>query len=238
MTMTRNRFRRYVAAAILVLAALGITTATGTAASAEDPRILVSDDGVTFTPTLTSALFDDLGMLIPRESIESSLWVQNTATVDGSLRLRVNDLASASDVFTRSVTLTAMSGNKTWASTLDELAACDSVIPTLSIPAGEIVRVDLVLAMADVDGLTAQDNSANLAFVVDMRDAQDAFPAQPCALSGNGDGALPADGALPGEGALPRTGADFIPTAALSLGLLFGGLIILLMRRRRRSEES
>ena len=243
MTMTRHRIRRYVAAAILSLTALGITTATGTAASAEEPRILVSDDGVTFAPTLTSALFDDLGMLIPLASIESSLWVQNTATTDGSLRLRVNELASASEVFSHSVTLTAMSGNKAWTSTLDELATCDSVIPTLPIPAGKTVRVDLVLAMADVDGLTAQDESANLAFVVDMRDAQYAFPAQACAQAGNGDAvfpgdALPGDGALPGEGALPRTGADFIPTAALSLGLLYGGLIILLARRRRRSEES
>ena len=238
MTMPRNRIRRYVAAAILVLVALGLTTATGTAASAEDPRILVSGDGVTFTPTLTSALFDELGMLIPQESIESSLWVKNTATTDGSLRLRVKELANAPEVFTRNVTLTAMSGNKTWTSTLDEFADCDSVIPTLPIPAGETVRVDLVLAMADVDGLTAQDESANLAFAVDMRDAQDAFPAQACALADNGDAALPSGGTLPGEGALPRTGADFIPTAALSLGLLFGGLIILLARRRRRSEES
>ena len=86
--------------------------------------------------------------------------------------------------------------------------------------------------MADVDGLTAQDESANLAFVVDMRDAQDAFPAQACTLSDT------VDAALPGEGALPRTGADFIRTVALSLGLVFGGFIILLVRRRRQSEES
>ena len=237
MTMTRHRIRRYVAAAILALTALGITTATGTAASAEDPRILVSDDGVTFTPTLTSALFDDLGMLIPQESIESSLWVKNTATTDGSLRLRVKELASASDVFTQNVTLTAMSGNKTWTSTLDEFADCDSVIPTLAIPAGKTVRVDLVLAMADVDGLTAQNKSANLAFSVDVRDAQMPFPAEPCLVSGGGDNGS-GDNGSGGGGNLSGTGAEIFPTAALSLGLLIGGLLFLLLRRRRRTEES
>ena len=217
--------RRAAATALVALLAMCVTAVTGTAAAAEDPQILVSDDGVNFTPTLTDGLFDGLGLLIPLESIESSLWVQNTATVDGSLRLRVDEFDSTSEVLTQNLTLTAESGNESWTWTLDELAVCDNVIPTLPVPAGETVRIDLRVSMADVDGLTAQDESANLAFEVDVRDAQNPFSAEPCELTGGG-------------GALPGTGAEPFPMVALSAGLLLSGLLILLMRRRARSEES
>jgi len=109
--------------------------------------------------------------------------------------------------------------------TLDELAVCDTVIPTLPVPAGETVRIDLRVSMADVDGLTAQDESANLAFEVDVRDAQNPFSAEPCELTGGG-------------GELPGTGTEPFPMVALSAGLLLSGLLLLLMRRRAGSEES
>src|SRR6186713_1561256 len=104
MTGPHARIRRVAATIILVPAALGVTVATGPIASAEDPQILVSDDGVNFAPTLTEGLFDGLGLLIPLESIESSLWVQNTATVDGSLRFGVDTVTSTSDIFTENLT--------------------------------------------------------------------------------------------------------------------------------------
>jgi len=225
MITPQRRMRRAAAAALVALATLGVTVVTGTAASAEDPQILVSDDGVNFTPTLTDGLFDGLGLLIPLESIDSSLWVQNTATVDGSLRLRIDEFASTSEIFTQNLTLTAMSGNETWTWTLDQLATCDNVIPSLPVPAGETVRIDLRISMADVDGQTAQDESANLAFEVDVRDAQNPFSAEPCELVGGG-------------GDLPGTGAEPFPMVALSAGLLLGGLVLLAMRRRARSEDS
>ena len=228
MTAPQHRMRRIVAATFLVLASLGVTLVTGTAASAEDPQILVSDDGVTFTPDLTDGLFDGLGLLIPLESIESSLWVRNTSTVDGSLRLSIDELTTTSSVFTSNLTLTAESGNETWTWTLDELAVCGVVIPTLPVPAGATVRIDLTVAMADVDGLTAQDESANLAFTVDVRDAQEPFPAQPCELPGGGEG-----GGEGGGGDLSGTGAEVLPVAALSLGMVVGGLVLLLLLRRR-----
>ena len=221
--------------AVLVLAALGVTVVTGTAASAEDPQILVSDDGVNFTPSLTDGLFDGLGLLIPLESIESSLWVKNTATVDGSLRLSVDELSTTSTVFTRNLTLTAVSGNETWTWTLNELAVCGDVIPTLPVPAGATVRIDLAVAMDDVNGLTAQDESANLSFVVDVRDAQAPFPAEPCELPGSGEGVGEGGG---GDGGLAGTGADVVPIGALAAGLLVAGLGLLLVLRRRPHEDS
>jgi len=231
MTGPHARIRRVAAATILVLAGLGVTVATGPTASAEDPQILVSDDGVNFTPSLTDGLFDGLGLLIPLESIESSLWVKNTSTVDGSLRLTVDELTTTSSVFTSNLSLTAVSGNETWTWTLDELAVCGDVIPTLPIPAGATVRIDLAVAMADVDGLTAQDESANLAFTVDVRDAQSPFPAEPCSVPGG------VDNGAGGGGDLSGTGTEAFPMVALSAGLLLGGLTLLLLRRRRPHED-
>src|SRR6187551_2285952 len=147
MTRSLARMRRVAAAALVALAAAACTVLTGTSASAEDPQILVSDDGVNFTPSLTDGLFDGLGLLIPLESIESSLWVRNTSTVDGSLRLSIDELTTTSSVFTSNLTLTAESGNETWTWTLDELAVCGVVIPTLPVPAGATVRIDLTVAM-------------------------------------------------------------------------------------------
>src|SRR6187455_127811 len=224
--------RRAAATALVALLAMCVTAVTGTAAAAEDPQILVSDDGVNFTPSLTDGLFDGLGLLIPLESIESSLWVKNPSTVDGSMRLTVDELTTTSSVFTSNLRLTAVSGNETWTWTLDELAVCGDVIPTLPIPAGETVRIDLTVAMDDVDGLTAQDESANLGFVVDVRDAESPFPPEPCGLPGEGEG----EGGG-GDVDLPVTGADVGPVAALSTGLLGAGLLLLLLLRRRRAPE-
>lgn len=227
------------AGAVAVMAAAAAFVAAP--ASAAEPEILVSDDGVTFAPTLTDGLFDGLGLLVPGESISTSLWVRNPSSTDGSLRLTVEDLVTPSQAFADNVTLSADVGNFIWTWSLAELEACGTVVPTLAIGAGDTVRIDLTAALGDVTGLDAQNESANVGISVMVRDAVSPFPNEPCLQApvdptdpddGDGD-----NGGGGSDGGLSGTGADVAATLWAAVILLAGGFLIVFARRRRRDED-
>lgn len=226
--------RRAIAAASVALAALAATL-TGPVASAAEPELLLSDDGVSFGPALHRGLFDDLGALVPLEPIESRLWVRNASPEVRSMRISVNDITGASDVFTESVTLTAVSGTHAWTWTLAELSSCDAMVPTMLIAAGETVRFDLTAELADVSGRDVQGETARIGFRVAARDARSPFPTDPCAgpTTTNPDGGGSAEGP---DGGLSGTGADVIPLTVVSVGLIAAGFFALLLRRRRDED--
>lgn len=236
-----TRARRIAAAgAVAVTAAVAALLAVP-AAQAATPEILVSDDGVSFAPTLTDGLFDGLGLLVPGESISASLWVRNPSSTDGSLRLTIDDLVTPSQVFADNVTLTADSGNLTWSWSLADLEDCGAVVPTLAIGAGDTVRIDLTAALGDVSGLDAQNESASVGLSVIVRDAVNPFPNEACAEApvdptdpDDGDGNNAGGGS---DGSLSGTGADIGPTLWVALALLAGGFVIVIARRRRRDED-
>jgi len=239
MIATKRTSRRIAATVIAALVGLAAVVLPGTAATAaSNPEILVSDDGVTFTPQLTTGLFTGLGLLVPEESISASLWVRNPSTTDGSMRLSVADLVTTSEVFTQNVTLTAVSGTGAWTWTLADLTACNNVIPSLPIRAGETVRIDMTVTMLDVDGQTAQDESAQLGMAVDVRDARSPFPTEPCAQPGQVDPTpTPDPGPDTPDGGLSDTGARVLSFAVISAGLLGLGFFLVFWRRRREREE-
>jgi hypothetical protein len=221
-------------AAVAALGLVGVLFASAPATAAE-PDILVSDDGVTFVPQLDDGLFDDLGLLTPLSAISASLWVRNTSDRDASLRLSVDELVSDSPEFRDSLAITASVGAQEWAWTLADPSVCDSVVPSVPVGAGQIVRIDLTASLEDVSGQDLQDESAEISFSVAARDAQVPFPNDPCALPGDDSGGGTDNGS---EGGLSGTGADVIPLISASLALLVAGLVILLARRRRREETA
>lgn len=229
------------ATAVTGLATLAIVGAAVAAPAAQPaaPQILVSDDGVTFAPTLTDGLFDGLGLLIPGESITASLWVRNPSSTDGSLRVSVDALAGGSAVFSQNVSIEATLGVDSWTFSLSQLAECGTVIPSVPIAAGTTVRIDFTAALADsVVGLEAQRESAEVGLNVAVRDARNPFPAERCEAPGP-DPADPDGGGSAGgtDGELSGTGANAMPTIAAAIVLLVGGLIIVVTRRRRHDED-
>lgn len=222
-------------AVIASIASLALVALPSTVATAATPEILVSDNGVDFAPELTAGLFDDLGLLVPEESVTASLWVRNTAATDASMRLSANDLISSSPIFTQYLSLSAVAGSQTWTWTFAELTACETVIPAMLIPAGETVRIDMVVTMGDAQGQQAQDESVQLGFTVDARDAVNPFPPEACADPGDGE---PGEGEGDPDESLSNTGANVFRLTLLSVGLFVIGLIVVLSRRRRDEQEN
>ncbi|MFT3970351.1 MAG: hypothetical protein QM695_08725 [Micropruina sp.] len=72
------------ASSLLTLA--GFSSATLPAAAAGD-RLLVSRDGVHFTPDSTLPLFDRMGRVVPGDQSTEQVWVKNDSTVDAVLRI-------------------------------------------------------------------------------------------------------------------------------------------------------
>ena len=88
------------------------------------------------------------------------------------------------------------------------------IVPSVSVPPGGVVRINLAVRMLDLNGLTAQGQTANLDFAVAMRDAAGgAFPN----VSGCPAFAAPSE-------PLAFTGAQSVlPIAAFALALVAGG---------------
>lgn len=226
--------RALAAATALTLGLVGAGALAAPAAASSGTEVLVSDNGVDFAPQLTDGLFDNLGLLVPGESVSASLWVRNTAASDASMRLTLADLVSSSEVFTQTLSMAVVSGTHMWDWTFSELLACDTVIPSMPIATGETVRIDLTVTMGDAVGQQAQDESVMVGFVVDARDAADPFPAEGCADPDDGG---PDGGEGDPDESLSNTGANVFRLSLLSVGLFVIGLIVVLSRRRRDEQE-
>ncbi len=72
------------ASSLLTLA--GIISATVPAVGA-DSQLLVSRDGVHFTPDSTLPLFDRMGRVVPGDESTEQVWVKNDSTADAVLRI-------------------------------------------------------------------------------------------------------------------------------------------------------
>lgn len=247
------RARALVAAAAVALLTAMVGVVAAPAAQAAPPEILVSDDGVTFTPSLTDGLFDGLGELVPLESISTSVWVRNTSSTNGSLRLTVDDFVQPSQEFAENVTITADAGPYSWTLSLADLETCGTIVPTLAIAAGATVRINLTAEMGNLTGQDAQAEAADMDLTVYVRDAASPFPSARCEQPGEGGPTDPTDPDNPGGGSdnsggsdnnaggddssLSHTGADVARTLAIGLLLAVTGFIIVFARRRRSDED-
>ena len=228
---------RLAAAASVLALAIGVTLGGGvSAAQAAGPQVLVSADGITFTPNVTVGLFDDIGILVPQDVETRSVWVRNPLSTPVQMRISVAGISTSSLEFAQSVTLTSAdpaSGTSVTES-LADLARCDVVVGSRAVAPGATVRFDLSISMLDVADQIAQDENGNLSFLVGMRDAAaGAFPANAC------DDVNVAIPAADPPGGLVITGADMpYDWFALATALIGFGLLLVWRRRRERAEES
>lgn len=233
--MIRPRIRRGIAlAAALVVALLGLgAAAPATAAQAAAPSILLSSDGVTFTPTLSTRLFDSIGLLVPGDTQTTSLWVKNDTARDAYLRLTISNLVVPLTEFTDAIVLTTTSRTLTRTDQLADLVVCSAVLRSAPIEAGDVLRIDLAVGMdAGVVGQQAQDETGSIDFSVAMRDI--AYGPYPAA-----DGCAETAPELPGTGGgqMANTGADAMPLLLVASAALLGGFIAIIVARRRSRRQ-
>jgi LPXTG-motif cell wall-anchored protein len=221
-----------------------VTLAAAAAAAAPPPAVdlLVSADGIHFSSEFAGGLFDGSGLLVPRGSIASDLWIRNPTAAPAVLRVSARGVTVSSSDLADGVTMSAWNSgtDTTRSATLRTIAQCQILVPSQSIAAGATMKMVVTYTMADFTGVTAQHDNASVGLMVSMRDAEaGAFPASACTDDGVLISATPArTGSLP-TGSLPRTGTDLaVPLLVTGCFLVGVGLFLVAGRRRREHDES
>lgn len=226
-----------------VCASIGLA---GAAASEAPPStdLLVSTDGVHFSAELAGGLFGGSGLLVPGDSVASSLWIKNPTGAPAALRVSARDVTFSSGDIADGVTMSAWDSgtDTTLSATLRSVAECQIIVPSQAIAAGATMEMIVKYTMADFAGAVGQNESASLGLKVAMRDAEAGpFPLSACEDEGvlvSSNPALPSSlpGSLPSS--LPTTGTEFVVPLLAAGGFLVGiGLFLVAGRRRREHEE-
>jgi len=236
--MMRRPLLRSVAVAVAAFAALAVATP----ASAATPEIVVSADGTTFGPGVATELFDDLALIVPGDSMASSVWVRNQSAGTALVRVAVTNLVIPSPEFGAAVTLSSTMNGFTHIASLGSLQNCQVVVQAQSIPAGGTAKVDFeVLMSSATSGSDAQGQTASMAFVVTAHDfAAGPFPdANGCSRGAAGTGGSGAGTGGAGTPPLAWTGVgELLPTILVALACIGCGALFAVLRRRRDRDQT
>lgn len=231
-------------AAISLATGLSATVAVSSAAALTAPPstdLLVSADGVHFSPALDGSLFEGSDLLVPGDSVAAGLWIRNPTAAPAVLRVSVRDVTISSTDMADGLILSAWNSgtDSTKSGALRNVAPCEIIVPSQAIAAGATMKMIVRFTMADLTSVTAQQENASLELMVAMRDGQ-AGPFSPSAC--DDDGVLisshPARAGPPARSSLASTGTDFAIPLLATGGFLIGVGLFFVARRRREHDES
>lgn len=241
--MHTSRIVAGLAAVALAMGACAGVTLTATAAQETTPSVdlLVSTDGVHFSPALAGGLLGVSGLLVPGDSVASSLWIKNPTGAPAVLRVSARDVTFSSGDIADGVTMSAWNSgtDTTRSATLRSVAECQIIVASQAIAAGATMKMIVKFTMTDLTGEVGQNDRASLGLKVAMRDAvAGPFPASACGDEGVLISSNPArPSSLPSS--LPTTGTGFVVPLLATGGFLVGiGLFLVAGRRRREHDES
>jgi len=232
--------------ASVAAAAIMVAAVPAPAHAADRTEALVSADGKKFGTKLDAGLFDGFGEMVPGDTVTGTFWVKNPISSEVAMRVSVRNFVSPSQAFAQAVTFSAWDSvsDAVEESPLVDFFDCKVVVPSRTLGANEIMKVDLTLTMLEVvEGRIAQNDRGELSFVVAMRDGEAGpFPHSAC-----DDDALLLDPTAEQAAAAARaaelrrlamTGSE-LPTAVIfAAGVLIGTGFFLVGRRRRKREDA
>ncbi|WP_144276222.1 hypothetical protein [Demequina sp. NBRC 110053] len=185
---------RCVRVAWAVALAATAASAAAPAAHAAGESIAISPDGSSYAAQYPGGLFDGV-VVVPGAAIDRPFWVRNEGGSDANLAVAIADVTGAA-ALVEALTVGASAGTSQGAPvTLADVGSCTSLVSGAAVPDGGSLRVDVDLAMADVDGTTAQGEAANFAIVLTLTSDDVAAP--------DGCSTPTPPGEQPGEGPTP-----------------------------------
>lgn len=242
MTVRAFTFRHIMGVLLAVSAAVTLSLGVdGRAAASEADGVLVSSDGMVFAPTLATPIFGQLDLLVPGGEITSTLWIRNPTASASELRLSAQDITVPSTLYGEAVTLTVLdaASGRSQSRVLGRISRCDLLLPSRTVAADGTVKLDLSLAMGDITGQDAQNETATLAFGIDMRDARlGPYPPRGCSEGHGHDQGHVRDTNQAQVGALAGTGTE-LPWGLLALaaGLIVAGVLVRATRRKEPADH-
>lgn len=193
----------------LVVLASTLLALTPTLASAEDARIGLSRDGVTWSGSLEGPLFDRDFRWVPGDEQEQSFYVRNESVDPAVLAVEVLGRQSDSLIETGDLTISARGGDGPW---LDvSVPGTHALVSSVRAESGAPTRVDVRVGFDPASTNQSQVRQLDLDLRVTLRQ----------------DGVGPA-----GAGLLPGTGGP--ATVWVLIGLLLLALGIVTARSRQK----
>lgn len=256
---------RLAAAALLAAILVAFGPVMSSAQASHTTGIEVSFDGITYSSEPDTSLFDDVGLLVPGDTVERVVWVRNATSSSGVLTVRSMDISSLDADFAGSFALAAapitaaLSADRT----LAQLADCAILVTDVRVAPQQAVQIVVRLTMLDVADQIAQGDTGSVGFLATVVDDR-----APAAIDSSCESAVTPPSPTPSDGPAPdpsttipvltgagSTSAPTAPTPAASgvlaftggtLGapslvagaLLGGGLFFLVAARRRTRDDA
>jgi hypothetical protein len=236
-------WRAALAIAALVVAAVPpvLAVTTSSAAEIDDDVEFSTDGGATWSPTAPASLFPAGFLVVPGDSLESSLLVRSTRTEPTVAMVAITNASTDDSLFAGALTVQGQddAGDGLPATPIAALAPCDAVVPTRVLETGEALPVTLVVSVSSSLRMSqAEDAVANFDLAIALADpgvpvAANGCPIDPTVIAGFAPTA-------PASGTIAYTGAALVyPTLAVAASALAAGSLFVVAgrRRRRRSED-
>ena len=169
------------AALMLVLGAAPASAATGVGV------IELSTDGVSFARNLPGALFGSIATLSPGDSETKTIYVRNTGTATGYLRVTLRDVSFSDSHFANALTVTTSTPSISGAShAISGASPCLVTNEGLLIAPGQTVPVTSTLTLGDLFGSQGQGATASMSLRFALSDTTPgSLPATHCGNSGS-----------------------------------------------------
>ncbi len=158
-----------------------------TPAHAAGNGVEVSADDVTYSSTLPGALFTLTSPLVPGDAVSEDLWVRNTSTAPGVLRVSLIDVVTTDDALADALTMmtTLAGGGVRPAVPLSAANPCAVLLEGPILQPGETRRLVTELNLGDLTGQVGQGATAWTSIRVALVDpAYPAFSSTDCGPDG------------------------------------------------------
>ncbi|MEV8253099.1 hypothetical protein AB0O95_03940 [Rhodoglobus sp. NPDC076762] len=165
----------------LVLGTVPATAATGVGV------VELSDDGVSFSRTYPGAVFDSIARLSPGDSQTETIYVRNTGTAAGYLRITMRDVTFSDAHYADALTVTTSAPSSLGAAhPISAASPCLVTNEGMLVAPGQTVPVTATLDLGDLTGTQGQGATASISLRFTLTDATPgSLPATHCGNSGS-----------------------------------------------------
>lgn len=202
----------------------------------------VSADGTRFGRSLPEALFQDLPVVVPGDSVSRTLWVRNSSDTAGVLRVSVIDGWWSDSDFAHQLLISAEVSDSATSGTAVSLGAagrCAVLLRGDMLQPGATIPVTVTVEFSgQATARNGHDGRAGFDFAAGLRDAADPASSTGDCSGGSVVPGLPDDSGAQGPGVIASTGyAAVLISMVGAIGVVAGVTTLVVLRERRERRR-
>lgn len=181
------RVARTATAGAIVLALSALMLGSTPASAVTGVGVIeLSDDGSNFARAYPGVIFDDIARLVPGDTQSETIYVRNTGTVAGYLRITIRDVSYSDQLFGDSLSVkTSTSATPGVSQAISSARPCQVAHEGTRLAPGATIPVVTTLALGDLSGRDGQGAAAALSLRFTLSDtAPGSVPLSNCGGAG------------------------------------------------------